>query len=510
MKSKVQTPEMNFIAIQIGYACFIAAVSRALRSVDSLFLGSSLSSLESILLPNILFFASLLLIGLVGVRYRYDGLERRMGIVGNVTLITGFCLVAISTCTSNAFLVYASGFFFGIGGALGFIAWVQLFATEGDRAKYELVSSALFSSIIALAMGAITEVLHIVAICFVLLTISTISFWFACYGDCSCPADKTKGPKASACANDGMLLKALRCVWRPAFCVGVIGFITSASRFLLAEYMPNSIIEITMLGSIAGCLVILVVLYVEIDHPSVSISSIYKVLFPANAIMFLFLIFFNVWYQALQTGFSELSFQICAIIMIQQSIEYGKALGIRSSALYGLYSGMAHFILFLGYPLAFYARGFIDYAVYVVVAIVIYLISVSTTLYAKEQKWDSALFEPSDRDATAFPTQGAAPEKSPLVFNAPVNEELIALLESAIKSEDATETIVERYNLSKREAEIFDLILTGRNVPFIADVLYLSKNTVRTHIKNIYAKLDVHSRQELINLVHPADDDDAE
>ena len=35
----------------------------------------------------------------------------------------------------------------------------------------------------------------------------------------------------------------------------------------------------------------------------------------------------------------------------------------------------------------------------------------------------------------------------------------------------------------------------------IRDMLVLSRNTVKTHVQNIYAKLGVHSQQELIDLV---------
>ena len=35
----------------------------------------------------------------------------------------------------------------------------------------------------------------------------------------------------------------------------------------------------------------------------------------------------------------------------------------------------------------------------------------------------------------------------------------------------------------------------------IAEELVISENTVRTHVRHIYAKLDVHSHQELIDLV---------
>ena len=45
-----------------------------------------------------------------------------------------------------------------------------------------------------------------------------------------------------------------------------------------------------------------------------------------------------------------------------------------------------------------------------------------------------------------------------------------------------------------------------RNGPFIQEKLVLSRNTVKTHVANIYGKLGVHSQQELIDLVEEAGD----
>lgn len=52
--------------------------------------------------------------------------------------------------------------------------------------------------------------------------------------------------------------------------------------------------------------------------------------------------------------------------------------------------------------------------------------------------------------------------------------------------------------LSEREFEILRLILEGKNNPAIADAIYVSVNTVKTHIKSIYTKMQVHSRVELV------------
>ena len=56
------------------------------------------------------------------------------------------------------------------------------------------------------------------------------------------------------------------------------------------------------------------------------------------------------------------------------------------------------------------------------------------------------------------------------------------------------------YSLSAREGEVAVLLLSGRNVPAIAEMLSISQSTVQTHVKHIYEKTDVHTRQELIDL----------
>lgn len=55
--------------------------------------------------------------------------------------------------------------------------------------------------------------------------------------------------------------------------------------------------------------------------------------------------------------------------------------------------------------------------------------------------------------------------------------------------------------LSRREVEIMQYLCKGRSRPYIAETLYLSENTVRTHSRRIYTKLDIHNRQELLDLV---------
>lgn len=62
--------------------------------------------------------------------------------------------------------------------------------------------------------------------------------------------------------------------------------------------------------------------------------------------------------------------------------------------------------------------------------------------------------------------------------------------------------LAERSGLTPRETEVFDLLVRGRSIPYVRDALVISRETAATHAKHVYAKLDVHSRQELIDLVH--------
>ena len=59
----------------------------------------------------------------------------------------------------------------------------------------------------------------------------------------------------------------------------------------------------------------------------------------------------------------------------------------------------------------------------------------------------------------------------------------------------------ERYRLSAREAEVMELIARGHSVARIAEMLVVSENTIRTHSKRIYTKLDIHKKQELLDLL---------
>jgi DNA-binding CsgD family transcriptional regulator len=55
--------------------------------------------------------------------------------------------------------------------------------------------------------------------------------------------------------------------------------------------------------------------------------------------------------------------------------------------------------------------------------------------------------------------------------------------------------------LTPREAEALELLAHGRNTAAIQERMVVSRSTAKTHVRNVYAKLDVHAQQDLIDLV---------
>lgn len=62
------------------------------------------------------------------------------------------------------------------------------------------------------------------------------------------------------------------------------------------------------------------------------------------------------------------------------------------------------------------------------------------------------------------------------------------------------ERFAETYHLTKREAEVLGFLVRGRSLPYIADTLFVTTGTIKTHTVHIYRKLRVNSRQELLDL----------
>ena len=71
----------------------------------------------------------------------------------------------------------------------------------------------------------------------------------------------------------------------------------------------------------------------------------------------------------------------------------------------------------------------------------------------------------------------------------------------ALSIDDAVAMIGESHRLTPREQELLGLLCEGNTFKRAGELLAMSPSTVQTHSKSIYRKLDIHSKQEAIDLV---------
>ncbi|MEM8559463.1 MAG: response regulator transcription factor [Bacteroidota bacterium] len=100
------------------------------------------------------------------------------------------------------------------------------------------------------------------------------------------------------------------------------------------------------------------------------------------------------------------------------------------------------------------------------------------------------------KDASAGRIVGAVLEVAH--GGAPVSPLVAKKLLSYVRGDDAGEDL----GLTNRERDVLDLIVEGLIEDAIADRLSISPHTVRSHIKNLYEKLQVHSRAEVVRVAY--------
>lgn len=121
----------------------------------------------------------------------------------------------------------------------------------------------------------------------------------------------------------------------------------------------------------------------------------------------------------------------------------------------------------------------------------VYIIMLS--VYENEQ----VVFEALSKGASGYLTKDASPEKimnaidEVLAGGGPMTINIARMVINSFKRS-------EQSPLTRRETEILEQIANGKTRGKIAEEMFIDLETVKSHLKNIYSKLDVHSRADAI------------
>lgn len=107
------------------------------------------------------------------------------------------------------------------------------------------------------------------------------------------------------------------------------------------------------------------------------------------------------------------------------------------------------------------------------------------------------IFRALGTGASGYLTKNASPEKIIAAIHevmeggGPMSANIARLVISSFQRSDASP-------LTRRETEILEHIAVGKSRKKIAEELFIDLETVKSHIKNIYQKLDVHSKEDAL------------
>jgi len=116
---------------------------------------------------------------------------------------------------------------------------------------------------------------------------------------------------------------------------------------------------------------------------------------------------------------------------------------------------------------------------------------------------DDAVISLSKRlGANAYLSKDADFEELNYVMNLDIESKKFYIGKDLLQKKDnINDDLAKRINITKREKDILQCMVDGDNTDVISTKLFISKHTVKSHIKNIKKKLDVSTTTELLSFI---------
>lgn len=466
-----------------------------------------------------------------------------------VPYMAGWCLLigALYLHASAVPLAAAGGALLGVGSAGFYMLWQRLFASQdARRGIVNLVAGTAWAAVLyfALYLIPVAVTAYLIPCVFlplfglaVLLESRTINLDQPMFEDAPREHVRTYRHVVST-------------IWRPALALGTLGLCTGIMRSLaIGDPSVGTFVNALSMGATLVAAVALLAVWVT-KNLRINVSVGYRIFFPVVTTAFLLLPLLGHGYaEALAAGLYAL-WSVAIVLMMVQCAQVSRDGGINPVFIYGVFGGIMyalHDVGFLGGrfletvqvaglpPLALITIG----AVYLLG--IMYFVGQGgfrralasgaaeeielLALTRRVPRVTGAAGGPAAAGAAEVgagalgTAEGVGPEAAPGPGAAPEPEQT-AEPESATACESPFEpgpapaegayrdrlskrmaAVREFYGLSARETEVAELIARGNTMAHIAELLFVSENTVRTHAKHIYVKLDIHKRQELIDLV---------
>jgi len=483
--------------------------------------------------------------------YRRPALSGRHFLLATVTAyVAGFgLLVTMSVfALQNVVLATLSGACIGAASALCFFRWAQILQSHTmQRAKQLILLATLAMPMLYLLYREIRFEQSVYATAFGVLPLVLLLLAAAGYtqrrhkevasepGSLPLPTRVTAAPTTppattvattaptptttASVAPAPKPTKSLRAVfshlWIPLACIIVISLIAPlVTTVASAEAVEGQMLaNLTLVALVLSTLILAVRWLVQ--RKQASISSVYLVMVPAMATALLLLpIVSGEVYRYILFFIGTTAFCLASIIILISSIAIARESGISLICVFGLMAGTLYLAHLLGWGLG----GVIDatgLSVPIQLTAAAFLLMYGLSLVGFFMMRKSRRTSIDDitgghdfeiAEGSGIETRAGFETGTETKTGIEIEPEGIGTLSASSDTLSKRCLLLsEQHELSGRVTEVLEYLVHGRSIKIIAQSLYLSENTVRTHAKKLYQVLDVHTRQELIDLVESID-----
>lgn len=417
-------------------------------------------------------------------------------------------------------LVVAGGALLGLGSAGFFMLWQRLFASQdSDTGNHDLIVGTVYAALMYFALYLIPQAVTAYLIPLVFLPLFGLAIVLK-----SREIDRGQ-PMFEDIPREHphVYRRVINDYWRSAFCVGALGFCTGIMRsFAIEDPQVGSLVNMLSMGSSLVAAAALLILW-QFKNLRVNVVSAYRVFFPFVITSFLLLPFLTISYAQWLAAILYALYSVAIMLMMIQSAQASRDRGINPIFIYGFFAGIVYTLHDVGFIAGTFAEQITVIGIEPVTVMALVAIYLLGFMYFVGEGGFRKIFRKSDGESIELVAlrpagggdvqQGAAssesvgpPEK---VMGTSAARKAAAQLrlgnhdlpvyQDRISKQAAA--LQHHYRLSAREAEVMELIARGNTVSRIAEDLVVSENTIRTHSKRIYAKLAIHKKQELLDLI---------
>ena len=510
-----------------GYASFLAVNAAGAWGGVFPFLPMKLQEPQTLFwffLVQSLVFAACFFLSVVG-SYHLPGPTRLFIVrLSAVPYLLGwFCLIGAMYLDAWMLpLVIAGGGFIGVGSAGFYMLWQRLFASQdSDAGNHDLILGTAYASVLYFALHLIPRAVTVYLIPLVItpffaLAISLksreINFDQPMFEDV---------PKK----NRGVYRQAISTLARPALCVGSLGLCAGLIRALaIDDPAIGSLVNALSMGASLVTAVAFMVLW-QFKSVRLNVVSLFRIVFPVIITGFVLLPFLGDVYARWLAAVLYAAYSVTIMLMMIQCAQSSRDHGTNPVFVYGFFGGVVYALHDVGFIGGSFAEQIMVTGIEPVAVVALVAVYLLGLMYFVGQGGFRRIFSrSSDAESielvalrpageAARPAAKAAPSakadpaaKGKRAQRAPVASE--PFYQDRISKQ--AELLRQHYRLSARETEVMELIARGNTVARIAEDLVVSENTIRTHSKRIYTKLDIHKKQELLDLIDSFDPSELE